>query len=73
MSVVAILILEETKLTKKDSLLILLIAKDASDGILGLSAMICRDKSLIESITAANSLSPLAGRSSVSSETVAFR
>ena len=51
----------------------LFIAKEASDGILGLSAIICRDKSLIESITAANSLSSLAGRSSGSSETVAFR
>jgi hypothetical protein len=64
---------EDTKLTRNESLFMFFMANDASDGMFGLSAMICSARSLIESMTAANSLSPFLGSSSGNSETVAFR
>ena len=47
---------EDTKLTKNELLSIFLMANVASVGIFGLSLIISKDKSLMESIIAANSL-----------------
>ncbi len=53
--------LEATKFTKKESLSIFLIAKEASEGIFGDSLIICKATSFTLSTKALNSLSPLAG------------
>ena len=65
--------LEDTKFTKNESLSIFLIAKLASEGIFGLSFIISKDNSLIESIIALNSSFSFAGLASGISDIVAVK
>ena len=63
--------LDETKLIRKEELSMFFIAKAASEGILGLLFIICKDFSLIESIITLNSSFSKAGFASGTSFIVA--